>query len=82
MPMYAFYVLSVLSIDVNSLPERMARRLPRHPIPSALVGRLAVDRLAQGHDLGKMLLADAVQGASGAANSVAICATVVDSKDE
>ena len=43
-----FYTLSALAIDVSSLPEDQARRLPRHPVPAALIGRLAVDRSAQG----------------------------------
>ena len=55
-----FYTLSALSIDVTSLPERLSRKLPRHPVPCALIGRLAVDRSAQGHGLGRMLLADAI----------------------
>ena len=39
-----FYTLSALSIDVTSLPERLSRKLPRHPVPCALIGRLAIDR--------------------------------------
>ena len=33
-----FYTLSALSIDVTSLPERLSRKLPRHPVPCALIG--------------------------------------------
>lgn len=77
-----FYTLSALSLNLKSLPERIARKLPRHPIPCALVGRLAIDRSAQGRGLGSMLLADAVQRAKSAADSVAIYAMVVDAKDD
>ena len=77
-----FYTLSALSIDLKSLPERMARKLPHHPIPCALIGRLAIDRLAQRCGLDGMLLVDAVQRATGAANSVAIHAVVVDAKED
>jgi len=56
-----FYTLSAVSIDLGSLPEHLARKLPRHPIPGALIGRLAVDRSAGGRGLGRMLLADAVK---------------------
>ena len=77
-----FYTLSALSIDLKSLPERMARQLPRHLIPCALIGRLAVDRLAQGCGLGGLLLADAVHRATGAADSVAIHAMIVDAEED
>ena len=77
-----FYTLSALSIDVSSLPEDQARRLPRHPVPAALLGRLAVDRSAQGRGLGRLLLADAIQRALGASEQVAIHAVVVDAKNE
>ena len=56
-----FYTLSALSIDLASLPEALSRRLPRHPVPCALIGRLAVDRSAHGRGIGRMLLADAVK---------------------
>ena len=56
-----FYTLSALSVDLASLPEELSRKLPRHPVPCALIGRLAVDRSAQGRGLGHLLLADAVK---------------------
>ncbi|MGH6896094.1 MAG: GNAT family N-acetyltransferase [Geminicoccaceae bacterium] len=77
-----FYTLSALSIDVSSLPEDQARKLPRHPVPAALIGRLAVDQSAQGRGLGRLLLADAIQRTLGASEQVAIHAMVVDAKDE
>ena len=51
-----YYSLSTLSIELNQLPENLARKLPRHPIPAALIGRLAVRKSAQGYGIGKMLL--------------------------
>jgi len=77
-----FYTLSALTIDVSALPEDQARRLPRHPVPTALIGRLAVDRSAQGKGLGRVLLADAIQRTLGASEEVAIHAMVVDAKNE
>jgi len=77
-----FYTLSALSIDVSALPEDQARKLPRHPVPAALIGRLAVDRSAQGQGLGRLLLADAVQRTLRASEQVAIHALVVDAKSE
>jgi GNAT superfamily N-acetyltransferase len=77
-----FYTLSALSIDVSALPEDHARKLPSHPVPAALIGRLAVDRSAQGRGLGRLLLADAIQRTLGASEQVAVHAMVVDAKDE
>lgn len=56
-----YYSLSALSIELNQLPESLARRLPKHPIPAALLGRLAVNQTAQGNGVGKMLVVDAFQ---------------------
>ena len=36
-----FYTLSSLSVTVEELPVVIAKKLPRHPIPAALLGRLA-----------------------------------------
>lgn len=77
-----FYTLSALSVDVGSLPERLARKLPRRPVPAALIGRLAVDRPAQGTGIGRLLLADALKRTASAGESVAVYAVVVDAKDE
>ena len=73
-----FYTLSALSVDLSSLPEEIARKLPRHPVPCALIGRLAVDRSAQGQGLGGMLLADAVKRIGVAGETVAMHAVIVD----
>jgi len=77
-----FYTLSAISVDVGSLPERLARKLPRHPVPAALIGRLAVDRSAQGSGIGRMLLVDAFKRTERAGESVAVHAVAVDAKDE
>ena len=43
-----YYTLSTLSIELGQLPKDLARKLPRHPVPAALLGRLAVSQAAQG----------------------------------
>ena len=77
-----FYTLSALSIDLASLPEQLSRKLPRHPVPCALIGRLAVDRSAHGHGLGRMLLADAVKRTLAAGETVAMHALIVDAAND
>ena len=73
-----FYTLSALSIDLASLPRQLSRKLPRHPVPCALLGRLAVDRSTHGRGFGRMLLADAVKRTAAAGETVAMHALIVD----
>jgi GNAT superfamily N-acetyltransferase len=77
-----YYTLSTLSIELSELPETLARKLPRHPIPAALLGRLAVSQAAQGHGIGGMLLADALKRTLVVSDEIAIYAMVVDAIDE
>ncbi|MCK5853385.1 GNAT family N-acetyltransferase [bacterium] len=73
-----YYTLSSLSIELNQLPEELSRKLPKHPIPAVLIGRLAVDQSAQGKGVGKMLLADAVKRVLVVSDEIAIYAIIVD----
>ena len=77
-----FYTLSALAIDLASLPDQLSRKLPRHPVPFALIGRLAVDRSAHGRGLGRMLLADAVKRTVAAGETVAMHALIVDAAND
>ena len=77
-----FYTLSAVSIDLGSLPEAFSRKLPRHPVPCALIGRLAVDRSAHGRGLGRLLLADAVKRVLAAGETVAMHALIVDAAND
>ncbi|MGB5762955.1 MAG: GNAT family N-acetyltransferase [Sedimenticolaceae bacterium] len=73
-----FYTLSALSIDLSALPEKIAKKLPRHAVPAALIGRLAVDLSAQGTGTGQMLLADAIKRTLAVSDDIAIYFMVVD----
>ena len=76
-----YYTLSAAGLSVADLPEEIIRRLPRYPqIPSALIGRLAVDTRFQGQRLGEALLLDAVDRAID--SDPAVFALVVDAKDD
>lgn len=77
-----YYTLSSLSIELNSLPEKVAKKLPKHPIPTALIGRLAVSQDFQNCGVGKMLLVDAIKRTLGVSDEIAIYAMVVDAIDE
>ena len=73
-----YYTLSSLSIELKRLPEDLVKKLPNYPIPAALIGRLAVDKSAQGNGIGKILLADAIKRTMAISNEIAIYAMVVD----
>lgn len=73
-----YYTLSALSIELSQLPEALARKLPRHSIPAALIGRLAVKQSYHGSGIGSMLLADAIKRTLALTDQIAIYAMVVD----
>jgi GNAT superfamily N-acetyltransferase len=75
---WGYYTLSTLAIDLSELPEKVAKKLPRHPIPAALIGRLAVDISEQGKGIGKLLLSDALKRTLAVSGEIAIYAIVVD----
>ena len=76
-----FYTLSATSIAWLDIPEHLARKLPRYPIPAALIGRLAVDRRFQRRNFGKYLLFNALDRIVALAQQIALFAVVVDAKD-
>lgn len=77
-----YYTLSTLSIELCQLPQPLAHKLPRHPVPAALLGRLAVNQAAQRHGVGKMLLVDAIKRTLAVSDQIAIYAMVVDAIDQ
>ena len=77
-----FYSLGAFTLTLESLPDGIARKLPRYDaIPAALVGRLARDERVRGRGIGELLLADAVRRILGAGKTLAVFAIVVDAKD-
>src|SRR5438309_2342147 len=48
-----YYTLAAASVEFGHLPEDLAKKLPKHPVPVAHLGRLAVDKSAQGKRLGE-----------------------------
>jgi ribosomal protein S18 acetylase RimI-like enzyme len=81
--MVGFYSLGTFKVDLDELPEEIARRLPRYDgIPTALIGRLARDVRVRGQGVGEILLADALRRILNAARSLAVFAIMVDAKDD
>ncbi len=58
---WGYYTLASGSVSFQNLPEGATRKLPKHPVPVVLLGRLAVDQEAQGQGLGRILLLDALR---------------------
>jgi predicted GNAT family N-acyltransferase len=56
-----YYTLASGSIAFEHLPAKQAKKLPKHPVPVALLGRLAVDLTTRGQGLGEALLMDALK---------------------
>jgi GNAT superfamily N-acetyltransferase len=77
-----FYTLSATSIAWLDIPEHLARKLPRYPVPAALIGRLAVDRRFHKRKFGKYLLFNALDRIVALAQQIALFAVVVDAKDK
>jgi GNAT superfamily N-acetyltransferase len=77
-----FFALSAGSVNCSDLPADLARKLPRYPVPVALLGRLAVDTAFQGKGLGSILLADACRKVASASTVLAVVGIIVDAADE
>jgi GNAT superfamily N-acetyltransferase len=76
-----FYTIAASECLLDDLPPPLQRKLPRYPrVPSALVGRLAVDHRFQGCKLGAALLQDASMRAT--ESGIAVFALLVDAKDD
>jgi len=72
-----YYTLSSGSVAFQDLPDERAKRLPKYPVPTAHLGRLAVDRSSQGRGLGGILLVDALKRVRDLADQIGIHAATV-----
>ena len=73
-----FFTLSATSIAATDLPPEIGKRLPRYPVPAALIGRLAVDQEFARQGLGGILTTEALKKAAAASETVAVNVMVVD----
>ncbi len=75
-----FYTLSAASVAADTLPEKWRKKLPRYPVPVALLGRLAVGQQYHGQGLGSILMVDACNRVAAASQTPAVAAILVDAK--
>lgn len=79
---FGYYTLAGGQIDRDNLPAKAAKKLPKYPVPVVVLGRLAVDRTAQGEKLGRALLKDALHRALDVSKQVGCYAVYVVALNE
>lgn len=72
-----YYTLAGGEIERDKLPPKAAKKLPKYPVPVVVLGRLAVDRSAQGEKLGRLLLKDALHRALAVSQQIGCYAVFV-----
>jgi predicted N-acetyltransferase YhbS len=75
-----YVTVAARHVEVENLPERARRKLPRYPLPALGLARLAVDATVQSRGIGKQLLRFALTLASKMANDVGCALVSVDAK--
>ena len=76
-----YYTLAPSHFEFAIAPAELLKGLPKHPVPSLLLARLAVTQSERGHGLGKFLLFDAFERCLGVAREVAFRAIEVEAID-
>lgn len=76
-----YYTISASIIDFKSLPESYQKKVPAYPIPTLLIGKLAVDNNSKGQRLGTELLVNALERAVKVSTEIGIYAIRVDAID-
>ncbi len=78
-----FYTLSQYAVELDVVPEEIAKQLPKYPhVPAPLIGRLAVSTKFRGQRLGERLLIDALYRCFNGSRQLASAAVIVDAKDD
>jgi GNAT superfamily N-acetyltransferase len=77
-----FYTIVAGEVRHADAPERVVKRMPRHPIPLLALARLAVHIKAQGRGIGAGLLLDALGRTLQVADLIGVRALAVHAKDD
>lgn len=77
-----YYTLSMALLGSAEASSVLKSRLPRYPMPVALIGRLAVHEQTRGRGLGELLVGDAFDRVLALADQIGCLGIVVDAKDE
>ena len=75
-----FVTVAPRHLDIDDLPERARKKLPRYPVPVLGLARLAVDKSAQSAGIGAQLLRFVNKLAAKMADELGCAGVVVDAK--
>lgn len=76
-----YYTLSAVAVQHTDLASQVRRNSP-NPVPAVLLGRLAIDRTAQGTGLGRLLVRDAILSTLAAAEHIGVRILLVHALNE
>ena len=76
-----YFTLASSAIAFENLPTDDSQKLPKHPVPTILLGRLAVDRTEQGQGLGETLSMSAIAKSLDLAEALGVYAIEVQAID-
>lgn len=77
-----YFSIAAGSVERTTVPERVAKGTPQHPIPIALLARLAVDLKFQGQKIGPGMLKHALLKILEASRVIGIRAVLVHAKNQ
>jgi GNAT superfamily N-acetyltransferase len=77
-----YHALSAAAVTHDAATPRARKGMPRHPIPAALLARLAVDTSVHARGIGAWLLRDAMLRTLNAAESMGIRVLLVHAIDD
>jgi GNAT superfamily N-acetyltransferase len=77
-----YYTLAPSHFEFTHAPAKLVKGLPKHPIPSFLLARLAVAQTERGKGLGRFLLMDAFERCLRVAREVSFRAIEVEAIDD
>jgi GNAT superfamily N-acetyltransferase len=77
-----YYALAAGSVALENAPPRVAKGMPRYPVPVVILTRLGVDRQDEGRGLGRALVKDALLRVAWASEEIAARALLIHSEDE
>ena len=80
--LFGFVTVSASSIEIEDLPKKIQKKLPRYPLPVLRVARLATSLEVQGRGIGALLLRCALELARGMSVEVGCVGVVVDAKEQ
>lgn len=77
-PICAFFTVAPSSIKRQSLPGKLAKKLPHYPLPVFLIAQLAINKNYQGKGFGKITLIKALEYLWRVHSQMAAYAIIVD----